>query len=77
VVFLQKGAPLDIGREDVGIITVSQAINSLGIVESVSTTALSMFGYNKRDLIGQVRRGALAGVGCGDALLSGDKPVSV
>jgi hypothetical protein len=60
VVLFQKGATLDVSREDMGIITVSQAISNLGTIESVNNVALTMFGYTKRDLVGQVneRHGA-------------------
>jgi hypothetical protein len=50
----QQGETLDLSREDMGIITVSQSISSLGMIESANAVALSMFGYNKRDLLNQV-----------------------
>ncbi len=50
----QQGATLDASREDMGIITVSQSISTLGIIESANSMALAMFGYNKRDMVGQV-----------------------
>ena len=53
VVLFQSAHVLDVSREDMAVITVSQAINTLGIIESANAVALSMFGYNKRDLIGK------------------------
>jgi hypothetical protein len=50
----QQGETLDLSREDMGIITVSQSISTLGIIESANAVALSMFGYNKRDMVNQV-----------------------
>ena len=52
----QQGETLDLSREDMGIITVSQSISTLGIIESANAVALSMFGYNKRDMVNQVCR---------------------
>jgi hypothetical protein len=54
VVMFQRGETLDLSREDMGIITVSQSISSLGIIESANAVALTMFGYNKRDMLSQV-----------------------
>ena len=54
MVLFQQGATLDASREDMGIITVSQSISTLGIIESANSMALAMFGYNKRDMVGQV-----------------------
>ena len=50
----QQGATLDVSREDMGIITVSQSVISLGMIESANAVALAMFGYNKRDILNQV-----------------------
>ncbi len=40
-------------REDVGVITISQDLNTLGLIESANAIALSIFGYNKRDVVGR------------------------
>jgi hypothetical protein len=53
VVLFQSAHVLDVSREDMAVITVSQAINTLGIIESANAVALSMFGYNKRDMVGK------------------------
>ncbi len=53
MVFFQDSHLLDLSREDMAVITVSQAINTLGIIESANAVALSMFGYNKRDMVGK------------------------
>ncbi len=44
---------LDVSREDMAVITVSQSLNTLGIIEGANAVALSMFGYNKRDMVGK------------------------
>ena len=53
VVMFDKGASLDASRDDMGIITVSQSLRTLGIIDSANSAALNMFGYNKRDLVGK------------------------
>ncbi len=50
----QQGETRDLSREDMGIITVSQSISTLGMIESANAVALAMFGYNKRDMLNQV-----------------------
>jgi PAS domain S-box-containing protein len=53
VVLFQDAHVLDVSREDMAVITVSQSLNTLGIIESANAVALSMFGYNKRDMVGK------------------------
>ena len=58
MVLFQDAHVLDVSREDMAVITVSQSLNTLGIIESANAVALSMFGYNKRDMVGQVCGGS-------------------
>ena len=44
---------LDPSREDMAVFVISHALSNLAAIESVNTAALTMFGYNKRDLIGK------------------------
>ncbi len=53
ITLFQEAQVLDMNRDDMGIITVSQAINTLGVVEAANPVALTMFGYNKRDIVGK------------------------
>jgi PAS domain S-box-containing protein len=53
VVLFQDAHLLDLSREDMAVITVSQSLNTLGIIEGANSNALSMFGYNKRDMVGK------------------------
>ena len=50
-VMFQQSDMLDSSREDMGIITVSQSMGSLGMIESANSVALTLFGYNKRDML--------------------------
>ena len=51
VVMFQQGETLDASREDMGVITVSQSMGSLGLIESANSIALTLFGYSKRDML--------------------------
>jgi hypothetical protein len=53
VVMFQQGSSLDSSREDMAVITVTQSLSNIGAIESANNIALSMFGYNKRDMIGK------------------------
>jgi hypothetical protein len=55
ITLFQEAQVLDMNRDDMGIITVSQAINTLGVVEAANPVALNMFGYNKRDIVGNLK----------------------
>jgi PAS domain S-box-containing protein len=35
------------------VFVISHALSNLGSIETVNTAALTMFGYNKRDMIGK------------------------
>ena len=49
----QDANMLDLSREDMGVISISQTLNKLGVVESANSVALTMFGYHKWDLVGK------------------------
>ncbi len=51
VVLFQDAHVLDPSREDMAVFVISHALSNLAAIESVNTAALTMFGYNKRDLI--------------------------
>ncbi len=53
VVLFQEGHVLDVSRDEMAVITVSQSLNTLGVIEGANSVALSMFGYNKRDMLGK------------------------
>ena len=53
VVLFQDAHVLDPSREDMAVFVISHALSNLAAIESVNTAALTMFGYNKRDLIGK------------------------
>jgi hypothetical protein len=51
LLLFQQGETLDSSREDVGIITVSQSMANLGMIESANGVVLTMFGYSKREML--------------------------
>ena len=53
VVMFEEGILLDVSREDMGMVAVSQAVSTLGRIQSVNSVVLNMFGYSKRDLVGK------------------------
>ena len=53
VVMFQQGSTLDSSREDMAVITVTQSLANIGAIESANSVAQTMFGYNKRDMIGK------------------------
>ena len=53
ILMFQDANMLDLSREDMGVISISQTLNKLGVVESANWVALTMFGYHKRDLVGK------------------------
>ncbi len=53
VVLFQDAHVLDPSRDDVAVFVISHALSNLAVIESVNTTALTMFGYNKRDMLGK------------------------
>ncbi len=53
VVMFESGIPLDSSQDDVAVIMVSQALSSIGTIESANTSALNLFGYTKRDMCGK------------------------
>ena len=50
-IMCQRSDILDGSREDMAIVSVSQTMESLGLIESANSVALTMFGYSKRDLL--------------------------
>ena len=53
VVLFQDAHVLDPSRDDVAVFVISHALSNLAAIESVNTAALTMFGYNKRDMVGK------------------------
>ena len=49
----QPCGAIDASREDLAVISVSQAIANIGVIESANPAALTMFGYNRRDMLGK------------------------
>ena len=50
-IMCQRSDILDGSREDMAIVSVSQTGETMGLIESVNSVALTMFGYSKRDLL--------------------------
>ena len=46
-------APIDATREDVAVLLVSQSLTNVGVIEGANSVALTLFGYTRRDLLGQ------------------------
>jgi PAS domain S-box-containing protein len=53
ILMFQDSNVLDLSREDMAVISISQSLNRLGCIDSANPVALAMFGYNKRDLLGK------------------------
>ena len=49
----QDSSVLDLSREDMAVISISQSPSALGTIESANPMALAMFGYTKRDMLGK------------------------
>ena len=53
LLMFQAGNALDTTRDDLAVVTVSQSLASIGVIETANSVALSLFGYNKRDMVGK------------------------
>ena len=50
-IMCQRSDMLDSSRDDMAIVTISQSMSTLGLIEDANSVALTMFGYAKRDLL--------------------------
>lgn len=53
VMLFQDAHVLDPSREDLAVIVISHSLSNLGVIESANATALTMFGYSRRDMVGK------------------------
>lgn len=53
VTYLQECEALDGSLETVGLITISAKAESLGQINTMNSSALRMFGYTARDIVGR------------------------